>query len=281
MATIIDGKKIAEEVLLELKDKIDKLDKKPGLAVIIVGDNKASKIYVRKKEEACTKIGIYSEKHELEESTSEEKLIELIDELNNKDDIHGILVQLPLPGHINEDKVINAILPSKDVDGFHPVSIGKLFIGENRLVPCTPKGIMKLIESTGEEIEGKNAVVIGRSNIVGKPVALLLLQKNATVTVCHSKTENINEITKNADILVAAVGKPKLVTEDMVKEGAIVIDVGMNRTEEGLCGDVDFENVKEKCSFITPVPGGVGPMTVAMLMENCLECFEKSNIARC
>jgi len=275
MATIIDGKKIAEEVLAGLKERIDKLDKKPGLAVIIVGDNKASKIYVRKKEEACAKIKIYSEKHELEESTSEEKLMELIDKLNKNDDIHGILVQLPLPEHINESNVINAISASKDVDGFHPVSIGNLFTGNNTLMPCTPKGIIKLIESTGQQIEGKNAVVIGRSNIVGKPVAMLLLQKNATVTVCHSKTENIKEITKNADIIVTAVGKPKLVTEDMVKEEAIVIDVGMNRTEEGLCGDVDFDNVKEKCSFITPVPGGVGPMTVAMLMENCYECCQK------
>ena len=232
-------------------------------------------MYVRIKEKKCEQIGIVSRIYRLNTDVSQKEIIQLIEKLNNDDSINGILVQLPLPTHLEEEKIINIILPEKDVDCLTGTNLGKLITGNSILEPCTPKGIIKLIESTGTCIEGKHAVVIGRSNIVGKPIALLLLEKNATVTICHSKTRNLKEITKQADILIVAIGKQKFVTEDMVKNNAIVIDVGINRVNGKLIGDVDFENVKEKCSFITPVPKGVGPMTVAMLMENTLLCYNK------
>ena len=269
--SIIDGKALVEQTRKEIKEKIKELGKKPGLAVIIVGENPASKIYVKKKVEACSEVGILSEKYELPDDVSEKELFELIEKLNRNDKINGILVQLPLPEHINEDAVINAIVPEKDVDGFHPANVGRMLIGQDTFVSATPKGIIRLIESTGKEIEGKHAVVIGRSNIVGKPTAILLLQKNATVTVCHSRTKDIEEITKQADIIVVAIGKPKFLKADMVKENVIVIDVGINRVNGKLFGDVDFDEVKKKASFITPLPGGVGPMTIAMLLENTLK----------
>lgn len=241
----------------------------PGLAVIIVGNDPASKVYVDRKEAMCAELGIHSEKFALPESTTQSELTELVEKLNKDDKIHGILVQLPLPKHLDEKSVINTISPKKDVDAFHPVNVGKIMIGDYDFVPCTPAGIMELIAESGVDVEGKNCVVIGRSNIVGKPMSMLLLHKNGTVTVCHSRTKNIKEITKNADILVAAVGKAGFVTADMVKSGAVVIDVGMNRLENGkLVGDVDFENVEKLAGAITPVPGGVGPMTIAMLMKN-------------
>lgn len=275
-AKIIDGKMIAAKIREEIKNKIIKFKQKPGLAVILVGNDEASKIYVKNKEKDCQEIGFYSEVHELPENTSEKELLDLIHKLNISDKIHGIIVQLPLPDHINEEIVINAILPEKDVDGFTYINAGKLFTGNNGLLPCTPAGCIELIKSTGVEIKGKNAVIIGRSNIVGKPMAILLLQNHATITICHSKTRNLKEITKTADILVSAIGKPKMITADMVKENSIIIDVGINKDEKGkLCGDVDFENVLEKVSFITPVPGGVGPMTRAMLMKNTLTAYLK------
>ncbi len=282
MAQIIDGKAIASEIRETIKNKIQNSLQKPGLAVVLVGENPASKVYVSMKEVACEKAGLFSQKFKLDKSVSEQYLLDLVDNLNKDPKIHGILVQLPLPSHINENKIIQRISPEKDVDGFHPISQGNLFIGTNKFIPCTPKGIIKLIESA-TTIEGKNAVVIGRSNIVGKPVAQLLLQKNATVTICHSRTQNIKEISKQADILVVAIGKPKFVNREYVKPGAVVIDVGVNRvdndSEKGyyLCGDVDFEDVKDIASHITPVPGGVGPMTIAMLLQNTLEAFENKN----
>ena len=240
--------------------------------MVLVGNDSASKVYVNNKKKACAEIGAYSEEYTLPEETTQEELMSLIEKLNNSDKIHGILVQLPLPRHLDEKAVINAILPSKDVDAFHPVNVGKIMIGDFDFVPCTPAGVMELISESGIEIQGKECVVIGRSNIVGKPQAMLLLHKNGTVTVCHSKTKDLKEVTKRADILVAAVGKAKFVTSDMVKSGAVVIDVGMNRDENGkLCGDVDFESVKEIAGAITPVPGGVGPMTIAMLMKNTVK----------
>jgi methylenetetrahydrofolate dehydrogenase (NADP+)/methenyltetrahydrofolate cyclohydrolase len=275
-AKIIDGKTIAAKIRDDIKNKIINFKQKPGLAVILVGDDNASKIYVKNKEKDCQEIGFYSEVHKLSENTSEKELLDLIHKLNISDKIHGIIVQLPLPDHINEEIVINAILPEKDVDGFTYINAGKLFTGNNGLLPCTPAGCIELIKSTGVEIKGKNAVIIGRSNIVGKPMAILLLQEHATITICHSKTKNLKEITKTADILVAAIGKAKMINTDMVKENSIIIDVGMNKDENGkLCGDVDFENVLEKVSFITPVPGGVGPMTRAMLMKNTLTAYLK------
>jgi methylenetetrahydrofolate dehydrogenase (NADP+)/methenyltetrahydrofolate cyclohydrolase len=261
---IINGKEIAARIKEELRLKTASLEKKPGLAVVRVGDDPASKVYVNIKEKVCKEIGFHSEIIVLEESVLEKELLELIDELNQREDIHGILVQLPLPRHIDEEKIILAIDSNKDVDGFHPMS---------RFTPCTPKGVMELIQSV-TDIEGKHAVVIGRSNIVGKPVARLLLDKNATVTVCHSRTKDLASITRQADILVAAVGKAGLVTKEMVKEGAVVIDVGINRVEGKLVGDVDFAEVSKKVSYITPVPGGVGPMTVACLMQNTMESYE-------
>lgn len=274
MAVLIDGKKISAEIKEELKEQVKQLKeqgKKITLAVIQVGDDAASTVYVRNKKKACEYIGINSLSFELKESTTEEELLGLIDDLNKNDDVNGILVQLPLPGHINEDKVIEAIDSKKDVDGFHPMSVGALSIGKKGFVSCTPAGIIQLLKRSNIEIEGKECVVVGRSNIVGKPMAMLLLRENGTVTVAHSKTKNLKEVTKRADILVAAVGKPKFITADYVKEGAVVIDVGIHRNEDNkLCGDVDFDSVVDKVSAITPVPGGVGPMTIAMLMYNCV-----------
>ena len=278
MAKIINGKEISTQLKDELKEKVAQL-KEQGieitLAVVQVGDNPASTVYVRNKKKGCEYIGIRSLSYELPEETTQQELLELIAELNERKDVNGILVQLPLPSHIDENRVIQAISPLKDVDGFHPQSVGALCIGQKGFVSCTPAGIIELLKRSGVSIEGKNCVVIGRSNIVGKPMALLLLRENGTVTVAHSRTQNLKEITKRADILVAAVGKPKMITADYVKEGAVVIDVGIHRMEnKKLCGDVDFEAVEPLCSAITPVPGGVGPMTIAMLMHNCVESLK-------
>ena len=268
---IIDGKAVSLAVKERVRDEIAEKNLKIGLAVVIVGNNQASRVYVNNKKKACEFCGITSYEYALPEETSEEELLELVETLNGDANINGILVQLPLPKQIDEKKIIEHISPNKDVDAFHAVNVGKIMIGDYAFLPCTPAGVMELIHSTGTEISGKECVVIGRSNIVGKPMAMLLLHENATVTICHSRTRDLAEVCKRADILVSAVGKAGFVTSDMVKEGAVVIDVGMNRNEEGkLCGDVDFEGVKDKCSFITPVPGGVGPMTIAMLMENTL-----------
>ena len=281
MAQIIDGKKVSAEVKARVADEVAALKEKgvtPGLAVIIVGDDSASQVYVRNKEKACAETGMYSEKYALPAETTQEELLNLVKELNGKKEISGILCQLPLPSHLNSDIVINAIDPIKDVDAFHPVNVGKIMIGDYAFLPCTPAGVMELIKSAGVDPEGKNCVVVGRSNIVGKPMAMLLLHKNATVTICHSKTVNLFEITKQADILVAAVGRAKFITGDMIKPGAVVIDVGMNRDENGkLCGDVDFESAEKTAGAITPVPGGVGPMTIAMLMENTLTAAKIQN----
>ncbi|MBQ6872868.1 MAG: bifunctional methylenetetrahydrofolate dehydrogenase/methenyltetrahydrofolate cyclohydrolase FolD [Clostridia bacterium] len=270
---IIDGKAVSLKVKDELKEQTKRLAQEQGfvpcLAVIIVGEDPASQVYVSNKKKACEYIGYKSLGFELPESTTQQELLELIEKLNNDDTVDGILCQLPLPKHIDEETILNAIDYDKDVDAFHPTNVGKIMIGNYHMLPCTPAGVMELIDSTGVSLEGKNAVVIGRSNIVGKPMSMLLLHRNATVTICHSRTANLKEICANADILVAAVGKAGFVTEDMVKEGAIVIDVGINRNAQGkLCGDVDFERVKEKAGAITPVPGGCGPMTIAMLMKN-------------
>jgi methylenetetrahydrofolate dehydrogenase (NADP+)/methenyltetrahydrofolate cyclohydrolase len=273
-AKIIDGRKIAEKILSNLKSKIKNMDEKPGLALVLVGDNPASEIYVSSKERTFNEVEGYCERHNLDKNISEMELLDLVTKLNNNPKIHGILVQLPLPKQIDEHLITNSVLPHKDVDGFTTVNIGSLVSGNEILVPATARAVMKLIESTGVNLEGKNAVVVGRSNIVGKPTAMMLLEKNATVTICHSKTKNLSEHTKKADVLVAAVGKPKLITKEMVKEGAVVIDVGINRIDGKIVGDVDFENVKEVAGFITPVPGGVGPMTIAMLMENTLKAME-------
>lgn len=280
-AKILQGKEFAaifkenaRKKVLELKEKYGTA---PGLAVIIVGNNPASEVYVRNKHKSCEELGIYSEVVSMPENTSKDELLNKIDELNDAKNIHGILVQLPLPETISkyESEILNRINPKKDVDGFHPTNVGKLSIGEDALVPCTPAGCVKMLELSNIDIEGKNAVIIGRSNIVGKPMFNLLLKKNATVTVCHSKTKNLADITKQADILVAAIGKPKFVTADMVKEGAVIIDVGINRiAPKKLVGDVDFDEVKEKVGAITPVPGGVGLLTVAMLMENVVKAME-------
>lgn len=275
MANQIDGKKISAQIKEELKERVTAMEaegKKVTLAVIQVGKDPASSVYVGNKKKACAYIGIHSLSYELEEETSQEELLALIEELNGRKDVNGILVQLPLPSHIDENKVIRAIRPEKDVDGFHPESVGKLCIGQPWFVSCTPAGIIQLLKRSGIEIAGKECVVIGRSNIVGKPMALLLLRENATVTVAHSKTENLKEVTKRADILVVAVGKPKMITKEYIKEGAVVVDVGIHRNEENkLCGDVDYDDVWPVCSAVTPVPGGVGPMTIAMLMSNCVE----------
>lgn len=275
MAMIIDGKTISAQIKDELKEKAAK-KREAGvnitLAVIQVGDDPASSVYVRNKKKGCEYIGIGSESYELPGQTSQEELLKLIDELNHKEEINGILVQLPLPSHIDEDTVIKAIDPKKDVDGFHPQSVGALCIGQPGFVSCTPAGIIQLLKRSQIAIEGKECVVLGRSNIVGKPMAILLLRENATVTIAHSRTKNLKEVTKRADILIVAIGKPKMITVDYIKEGAVVIDVGINRDENGkLCGDVDFESAAPVCSAITPVPGGVGPMTIAMLLNNCME----------
>ncbi len=280
MTKIIDGKIISASVKERVKNGVEELNKKGitvGLAVIIVGEDPASKVYVANKKKACEALGIISEEYALPESTTEEELLALVDELNHKDSINGILCQLPLPKHLNEKLIINSILPEKDVDAFHPHNVGRIMIGDYDFVPCTPAGIMEMLSFEGINAEGKSCVVIGRSNIVGKPMGMLLLHKNGTVTICHSKTKDLKEICSKADILVAAVGKAGFVTEDMVKEGAVVIDVGMNRENGKLCGDVDFEAVRDKCSAITPVPGGVGPMTIAMLMQNTLTAAKKQN----
>lgn len=275
MAQIIDGKAISTQIKEELKEKVAAM-KAEGtevtLAVIQVGNDPASTVYVGNKKKACEYIGIRSLAYELGEETTEQELLDLIAELNERKDVNGILVQLPLPKHIDEDKVIGAIHPSKDVDGFHPQSVGALCIGQPGFVSCTPAGIIQLLKRSNIEIAGKECVVIGRSNIVGKPMALLLLRENGTVTVTHSRTKDLKEVTKRADILVVAIGKPKMITKEYVKEGAVVIDVGIHRNENNkLCGDVDYDDVAPVCSAITPVPGGVGPMTIAMLMNNCVE----------
>ena len=278
---IIDGKAVAKSVRERVAGETAELKKKgvtPGLAVIIVGEDPASQVYVRNKEKACEEVGFFSEKFALPESTTQEELNALVKELNERDDINGILCQLPLPKHLDDKEVINLINPIKDVDAFHHVNVGAIMIGDYNFLPCTPAGVMELIHSTGVDVCGKKAVVIGRSNIVGKPMAMLLLHEHATVEITHSRTQNLAEVTPGADILVAAIGKAKFVTADMVKEGAVVIDVGMNRDENGkLCGDVDFEAVTDKCSYITPVPGGVGPMTISMLMQNTLTAAKIQN----
>lgn len=274
MGKIIDGKAVSAQVKEEIRQEVSKLKSEGieiGLAVVIVGDDPASKVYVRNKEKACELVGINSYKYELPAETTEGELLELVEKLNNDDKVDGILVQLPLPAHLDDKIIINNIRPDKDVDAFHPVNVGHIMVGDYSFLPCTPAGVMKLIESTGVDVSGKECVVVGRSNIVGKPQAMLLLHKNGTVTICHSKTKNLKEVCFRADILVAAVGRPKMITSEYVKEGAVVIDVGMDRDENGkLCGDVDFEDCKDKAGYITPVPGGVGPMTIAMLMQNTL-----------
>ncbi|MHC4231775.1 MAG: bifunctional methylenetetrahydrofolate dehydrogenase/methenyltetrahydrofolate cyclohydrolase FolD [Planctomycetota bacterium] len=289
-AQIIDGKQVAADMRAELKEKVAELKAKgvtPGLAVVLVGDDPASKSYVTAKERACEEIGIYSNDNRLAADTSEEDLLTLIDKLNKDSKVNGILVQLPLPKHIDEDKVLLAIDPAKDVDGFHPVNVGKMVVGQDAYLPCTPHGVIQLLLRSNVKLEGAEVVVVGRSNIVGKPVANMLIQKsptgNATVTVCHTRTKNMAEHVKRADIVIAAAGWPNTVTADMVKDGAVVIDVGVNRVEDAtkkrgyrLVGDVDFEGVKEKASLITPVPGGVGPMTITMLLYNTVQSAEKT-----
>ncbi|EAD5221496.1 bifunctional methylenetetrahydrofolate dehydrogenase/methenyltetrahydrofolate cyclohydrolase FolD [Listeria monocytogenes] len=279
MGEIIDGKKLAKEIQEKVTREVAELvkeGKKPGLAVVLVGDNQASRTYVRNKQKRTKEAGMKSVLIELPENVTEEKLLSVVEELNEDKTIHGILVQLPLPEHISEEKVIDTISYDKDVDGFHPVNVGNLFIGKDSFVPCTPAGIIELIKSTGTQIEGKRAVVIGRSNIVGKPVAQLLLNENATVTIAHSRTKDLPQVAKEADILVVATGLAKFVKKDYIKPGAIVIDVGMDRDENNkLCGDVDFDDVVEEAGFITPVPGGVGPMTITMLLANTLKAAKR------
>ncbi len=275
MAMIIDGKKISLQIKDELKEKVKEFKKKGimiTLAVIQVGDDPASSVYVKNKKKGCEYIGIRSLSYELSDGISQQELLDLIKDLNGKKEVNGILVQLPLPAHIDEDAVIKSIDPAKDVDGFHPQSVGALCIGQPGFVSCTPAGIIQLLKRSGIQMEGKECVVLGRSNIVGKPMSLLLLRENATVTIAHSRTRNLKEVTRRADILIVAVGKRKMITKDYIKEGAVVIDVGINRDENNkLCGDVDFGSVEPLCSAITPVPGGVGPMTIAMLLHNCVE----------
>ncbi len=275
MAKILDGKAVAQRIKDGLKNEVAALKEKGksvGLAVVIVGDDPASRVYVNSKKKACGEIGIYSEEYTLPQDTTEQVLLELVDSLNKKPEINGILVQLPLPKHINEASIINSISPEKDVDAFHPFNVGRIMIGDYDFAPCTPAGIMELIAESGIEIEGKECVIVGRSNIVGKPMSMLLLHKHGTVTVCHSRTKNLADVIKRGDIVVAAVGRPKMITGEMIKEGAVVIDVGINRLEDNsLAGDVDFESCEKKALAITPVPGGVGPMTIAMLMKNTVK----------
>ena len=275
MAQIIDGKAISRQVREEIAAEVVSFKEKnncaPGLAVVIVGNDPASQVYVRNKKRGCEEVGFYSESYELDESTTQEELNALVEKLNNDEKIHGILVQLPLPKHLNETEVLLRIKPEKDVDAFHPYNVGKIMIGNHDLLPCTPAGVMVLLEKSGIDVTGKKCVVIGRSNIVGKPMAMLLLHANGTVTVCHSKTQKLADICREADILVASIGKPEFVKGDMVKEGAVVVDVGINRLDSGkLVGDVAFSEVEPKASYITPVPGGVGPMTITMLLKNTL-----------
>ncbi|MHB8168826.1 MAG: bifunctional methylenetetrahydrofolate dehydrogenase/methenyltetrahydrofolate cyclohydrolase FolD [Thermoleophilia bacterium] len=278
MAIIIDGKQISADIRAEVAVEVEKMKTDhgltPGLAVVLVGEDPASQVYVRNKESACHEVGFNSFKYELPADTTQEKLMQLVDELNCREDVHGILVQLPLPKHLDSSLVLLAIDPNKDVDGFHPVNVGRLAVGQATLPPCTPAGCVELLKRSGAELEGANAVIVGRSNIVGKPAALLLLSENCTVTIAHSKTKDLPGVCRAADILVAAVGIPKMITGDMVGEGATVIDVGINRTAEGLVGDVDFEAASQKARAITPVPGGVGPMTIAMLMKNTLKAAQ-------
>jgi methylenetetrahydrofolate dehydrogenase (NADP+) / methenyltetrahydrofolate cyclohydrolase len=279
-AKLINGKEISRGKKAEIARKVEELKKSgitPGLAVILVGDNPASQTYVTNKQKACNEVGMHSLLVELTDTVTQQELLDKIEQLNVDNTIHGILVQLPLPNHIDESAIIEAISPEKDVDGFHPVNIGRMMTGKDTFLPCTPFGIMVMLKAMNIDLTGKHAVIVGRSNIVGKPVGQLFLNENATVTYCHSKTVNIKEYTKSADILVAAVGKPNFITADFVKKGAVVIDVGINRNQAGkLCGDVDFEQVKEVAGFITPVPGGVGPMTITMLMENTLKSAQKT-----
>lgn len=275
MTQIIDGKKISAEIKDELRQEVADMKeegKEIALAVIQVGEDPASSVYVRNKKKACEYIGIKSVSYEIPEDSTQQELLDLVEKCNKDPEINGILVQLPLPGHMDEDAVIHAIDPKKDVDGFHPVSVGNMVIGNDGFLPCTPAGIIELLKRSGVEISGKECVVVGRSNIVGKPMSMLLLRENGTVTVCHSRTRNLREVCSRADILVVAVGKPKFIDSSYVKQGAVIIDVGIHRNEHNkLCGDVDFDAVKEKTSAITPVPGGVGPMTIAMLMKNCVQ----------
>ena len=275
---LIDGKKVSGQIRNRLAEEVQELKKKtgktPGLATVLVGDDPASAVYVRNKNKICGELGFQSFEQKLSADTSEEQLLQLVGELNSNKDIHGILVQLPLPDQIDSEKILQAIDPKKDVDGFHPVNVGKLVVGNALLTPCTPTGIIELLDHYDIEISGKHAVIIGRSNIVGKPVSMLLLQRNATITICHSRTQDLEEVTRSADIIVAAVGRANFVTEEMVSEGTVVIDVGINRVDGKLTGDVDFEPVSKKASYITPVPGGVGPMTIALLMENTLKAFK-------
>lgn len=281
MAKLIDGKAVASEIRAKIALEVAELIRHgvtPGLAVVIVGDDPASRTYVNNKKKACAQAGIYSEEYALPATASQNEIMDLVAKLNVKKDINGILVQSPLPDGLNEEAVVEAIDPEKDVDAFHPSNVGRIMIGNYHFLPCTPAGIIELLRSENIEIEGKDCVVIGRSNIVGKPMAMLLLHNNGTVTICHSKTKNLKEVCRRADILVAAVGKPKFVTADMVKPGAVVIDVGMDRDENGrLCGDVDFANVAKTASYITPVPGGVGPMTIAMLLTNTVAAAKRQN----
>lgn len=279
---IIDGKKISEEILEKVKLEVLSIKENhnivPGLAVIIVGGDPASKIYVNNKKKACSKVGMYSQEYSLPENTSQENLLKLIDKLNSDKNIHGILTQLPLPKHIDEKAVIEAICPEKDVDCFHPSNVGRLLTGNADILPCTPAGIIEALEHEGIDISSKHCVVVGRSNIVGKPMALLLLQKNATVTICHSKTSNLKDICMRADILVCAVGRANFISKEMIKKNAVVVDVGINRLPNGkICGDVDFKNIETIASHITPVPGGVGPLTISMLIRNVLGCFKRLN----
>ncbi|MCL1599242.1 MAG: bifunctional methylenetetrahydrofolate dehydrogenase/methenyltetrahydrofolate cyclohydrolase FolD [Actinomycetia bacterium] len=278
-ASIIDGKAIAQKRRDAVAQRVAELRERsvaPGLAVVIIGSDPASEVYVRMKHKACDEAGIRSFKHELDADVSQAELLALIEQLNADPDVHGILVQLPLPDHIDEDAVIEAIDPDKDVDGFHPISTGRMVIGRDTFLPCTPHGCMVLLEESGVELKGKEAVVVGRSNIVGKPVALMLLAEHATVTICHSRTKDLAEVVGRADVLVVAVGRPEMIKGDWVKDGAVVIDVGVNRTDDGLVGDVEFDTAAKRASAITPVPGGVGPMTIAMLMENTVKSAERT-----
>ncbi len=281
MATIIDGKAVSAALREQIKNESEVFEKetgvKPGLAVIIVGEDPASQIYVRNKGKACEEVGFYSEIHRLPEETTEEELLNLVHSLNKNDKIHGILVQSPLPKHLDEALIVNNIDYNKDVDAFHPVNVGKIMIGDYNFLPCTPAGVMELLKAYDIDVTGKECVVVGRSDIVGKPQAMLLLHANGTVTICHSRTKNLSEVTRRADVIVMAIGKAKFLRADMIKEGAVVIDVGMDRDENGkLCGDVDFDECSEKASFITPVPGGVGPMTITMLMKNTLTAAKEA-----